>query len=193
MAKIIFRKNHKPLPHPLHLGLFLFVLGAICASLLAIVNGFTKGPIEEAKRRELEESLHTVGLVTVEEVTNNFTLLQGVSNIYYGQNEDGVNCYAIQVSSKNKYTVVVGIVLIDELAGTIKNVQVVGSSTTLGTDKDNAFLNSKFGVVGSTVDHAVDNFEIISGTTKTSESVKEIVKVSAQMYQNIILEVKNHE
>ena len=173
-------KTKKQMPHILKLSLFLFILGFICAGLLAGVNYLTAPVIEQNKIEEVQKALEEVGLKNAKDVTSNVTLVNGVESIYEGVNDKGEVCYAFNTLIKNQFTSVTTMVVINLGTKAIENIKVMDTTsiTTLGPGKDKEFINSDFGVIGKNESEIESSFVGISGATVSTGSVRKAIKAS---------------
>lgn len=178
MSNEVLKNNRKQIPQFVRLPLFLFILGIICATILAFVNNVTAPVIEKAEAQAIKDTLNNVGLADAVDVTDKYELATNVVAVYEGKNESGVKSYCFQVAHKNKFTTVTTFVLINSETSKVENIKINGNATTLGQATDKLFLNSVFGVIGSTSEDYQDNFEIIANATWSSKSVEAAVKAS---------------
>ncbi len=103
-----------------------------------------------------------------------------VANVFYSLDNDGNPYLTFKVLHTNNFTTVTTIVVISLNDETVKHVQVIGKATTLGSAKDNQFLNKEdeWGVVDKKEAEYRSSFTIIAGSTYSSKSVKNSIKYS---------------
>lgn len=187
------------LPHTLYLSLFLFVLCLICAGLLSIVNALTKDAIDENNRiaeekanESIANSFTELGFSNVTRTTNNYVSLYSDSKGSIVQVFEGTagttKGYAFKVEITNKFTTLHTLVVIEEEGSnrTIKHVEVLDEATTLGSSVNSKFYNANgFNVVGDDINSYTTDFEIISGATYSSRSVKDSISYAINMLKQI--------
>ena len=189
--KVVFKKNRKPLPIFLKLGLFLFVLGALVAFVLSLVYNLTKPYIEASLEKEKEAEnqaiyalLEGYNIQEVEDETSSFELARidskdssEVLAIYQGKLEEDV-VFAFKVSSTNVYTTFNTLVVVKEKDKQVVFTKVLSDATTLGKVKNDAFYDSTFNLEGANDTNYKDQFAIITSSTFSSKSVLQACKVA---------------
>ena len=155
--------------------IFLCVLGLLCGSLIGFVNELTKDRISESEYNKSFEEVIKSGItkdsIKELEVDNK---VEGINKIYRGLSIDDVPCYAFMVENTNEYTTVQVIVVIEIATEDILNVRVLSGSTT--HQYDNKMSESKFGVAGLPIYDFEENFEVVTGATSSSNSVKKCLE-----------------
>lgn len=175
MQQKFMNNNKNQITYFLNLTLFLFILGAICALILSIVNFFTKSVIEDNKNKELRETLESVGLYDYQIITDDYDLVDNVIEIYSGYSQRGKSLIAILVEKSNRYVSIESLIIIDQEEEKIENIKIVGSATS--HNMDNQF-NSDFGVIGSNRDNYREHFQIIAGATVSSNTINDSIKTA---------------
>ncbi len=173
--KITFKKNRKKMPYVLHLTLFLFVLGAICSLLLSIVNFYTKGIINKNEQEQLRQTLEEVGLYDFKTMTNDYQLIDGVVEIYEGKSKAGKALIATLVEKDNRYVTIKSLIVLAKEEGIVENIKVIGNSTSHNMNDQ---FNQDFGIIGSTSKDYADKFQIVSGATVSSNTIKESIDIA---------------
>lgn len=174
--------------------IFLCALCLLCGSLIGFVNELTEDRIEESEYNKSFEEVIKSGITkeSIKEIEVD-NKVDGVKKIYRGLSIDGVPCYAFTVENKNEYTTVEVIVVIEIATEDILNVRVLPGSTT--HQYDNKMSESKFGVAGLPISNFEQHFEIVTGATSSSNSVKKclesVKKQVAKLGSNVIF--KNME
>lgn len=166
-------------PQPLKLGLFLFVLGLLCATLLAVVNSFTAPVIEEAKSAQLAKTLGDLKSgVTFKDDTSSYTRLSGVRKVYgtyTGETQNGV-IYQVNISG---YAGVIEVLIgFNTDTNTVMGLKVLSQTETPGigskiVDFDFGLNNKPFNTT---------DFNMISGATVSSNAVKAAVAIAQAQY-----------
>lgn len=163
--------------------IFLCILGLFCGSLIGFVNEITKQQIAENQYNKSFEEVIKSGLTAESikeiEVEDKVT---GINKVYRGLSIDNVPCYAFLVENKNEYTTVTVIVVIEIATEDIVNVRVLPGSTTHQYDKQ--MSESKFGVAGLSIEDFEENFEIVTGATSSSLSVKKCLSAVKEQVAN---------
>ena len=158
---------------------FLCILGLLCGSLIGFVNELTKDKIGESEYNKSFEEVIKSGITKESikelEIDNK---VEGITNIYRGLSIDGIPCYAFNVENKNEYTTVKVIIVIEIATEDILNVRVLPGSTT--HQYDNKMSESKFGVAGLPIYDFEQHFEIVTGATSSSNSVKKCLEAVKQ-------------
>ena len=162
-------------------SIFLCVLSLLCGLLLGFVNDFTKDKIAENTIQESFTEIIKSGITkdSIKELEVE-DKVSGIEKIYRGLSIDGVPCYAFSAYNLNEYTVVKVIVVIEIATEDILNVRVLPGATTHQYDgKMNA---SNFGVAGLLIHDFEEHFQIVTGATSSSISVKKCLEaVKEQM------------
>lgn len=178
-------EQKKKMPHVLHLTLFLFVLGVICAGLLSLVNQITKPVIEANVQKELEATLASVN-VTEPKLLEEVTLVAGVDKVYQGKVDGTTECYVFQVTVKNSYTTITTLVVIGKTDALVKAVATVSGTPSYTTHgKDSGFINNNFGLIGAGSTNYQDQFKGVASATVSSSSILEAVKLSYQQMKGL--------
>ena len=164
---------------PVKLGIFLFVLGVVCATLLATVNSFTAPIIEEAKSAQLAQTLGDLkSNVTFKEITSDYSRLSGVRKVYgtyIGETLNGV-IYLVNVSGYGgTIEVLIGINTDDD---TLMGLKVLSQSETPGIGSK--IVDFNFGVAGDSI--TANEFNMISGATVSSNAVKSALAIAKAQY-----------
>ena len=158
---------------------FLCILGLLCGSLIGFVNELTKDKIGESEYNKSFEEVIKSGITKESikelEIDNK---VEGITNVYRGLSIDGIPCYAFNVENKNEYTTVKVIIVIEIATEDILNVRVLPGSTT--HQYDNKMSESKFGVAGLPIYDFEQHFEIVTGATSSSNSVKKCLEAVKQ-------------
>lgn len=183
--KITLKKNRKPMPYFLKLGLFLFVLGLVVSILLSVAYVATKDAIAENKAKEAEEEknliiekLNGLGLTDVAECTATYSevLIKGTNSVetVFTAKSGEVDAYAFKLLAKNKFTTITVLVVLENKAdgAIVKHVEVMNDATTLGSSKNSKFYNNNFGLIDQNKETYDAAFEIVTGSTYSSNSVK---------------------
>ena len=164
--------------------IFLCVLGLLCGSLIGFVNELTKDRISESEYNKSFEEVIKSGItkdsIKELEVDNK---VEGINKIYRGLSIDDVPCYAFMVENTNEYTTVQVIVVIEIATEDILNVRVLSGSTT--HQYDNKMSESKFGVAGLPIYDFEENFEIVTGATSSSNSVRTCLEAVKQQVSKL--------
>lgn len=183
--KITLKKNRKPMPYFIKLGLFLFILGLVVSILLSVAYVATKDAIAANKEAEaleeknlIIEKINGLGFTDVLECTESYNDIlikdsNSVENIFSCKNGEN-NAYAFKLLSKNKFTTISVLVILEEDVdeAKVKYIEVLNDATTLGSSKNTKFYNNLFGSVDSTYSTYDASFEIVTGATYSSNSVK---------------------
>ncbi len=172
--KITFKKNRKKMPYVLHLTLFLFILGAICSLLLSVVNFYTKSVIENNEYNKLKQTLEEVGLYNFKTVSNDYEKVEGIIDIYEGNNKDGKDSVAFVVEKANRYLTIKSLIVLSK-EGRVENIKILSNATTHNMNDQ---FNQNFGIIGSDKDNFSNNFQIVTGATTSSNTVKESVEIA---------------
>lgn len=172
---IFMNKNINKMPKVLKLSLFLLVLGILAGGLLAIVNDFTKDIISKNELDNYYSELVSLGIRSESIKEMEVEKEEGIDNIYRANTNDNLPCYVFVVHDENSYTMVKTIVLIEVATEKILNIKVSSGATTHNFDAK--FINNDFGVVGSEVNEFESKFEIVTGATASSNSVKKCIKL----------------
>ncbi|MBQ8293266.1 MAG: FMN-binding protein [Bacilli bacterium] len=173
-------KNEKNMPKTLKLSLFLLILGMISGGLLAVVNNYTKDIIEQNALNEAYRDIIDVGIIaeSIKEVETSKE--EGIEKIYRGNNLDNIPCYIFVVNDKNAYTTVKTIIVVEVVSEKIVGMKVLPGATT--HNFDNKFVDNDFGVVGESIYDSSKYFEVVTGATASSNSVKNcLTKVEQQI------------
>lgn len=164
--------------------IFLCVLGLLCGSLIGFVNELTEDKISESEYNKSFEEVIKSGItkdsIKELEVENK---VEGINKVYRGLSIDGIPCYAFSAENKNEYTNVKVIIVIEIATEYILNVRVLPGSTT--HQYDNKMSESKFGVAGMPIYDFEQNFEIVTGATSSSNSVKKCLEAVKQQVASL--------
>jgi len=167
------------IPQPLKLGIFLFVLGTICAALLATVNSFTSPIIEEAKSRQLAETLGDLKSgVTFKDDTSTYTRLGGVRKIYGTYTGTDLNGVIYLVSVSGYGGVIEVLIGINTENDTMMGLKVLTQSETPGIGTK--IVDHDFGIAGDAVSST--EFTMISGATVSANAVKQALTIAKNQY-----------
>lgn len=174
----------KKMPHILHLVIFLFVLGLICAGLLALVNNITAPFIEKNKENDLENTFSQINVKNPVELKNQ-TLIDGVEKIYLGKIDDE-ECYVFQINSKNNFTTITTLVVISKRSNLILALQPMSGTPSFTTHgKDDAIANNDYNVVGRGENNYNDYFNSVSGATISSSSIKNSIRIAFEQLKQV--------
>ena len=163
-------ENNNKIPKILKLSLFLCLLGIFSGGILSLVNEFTEKIVEQNKiKAELKEVLSSgveeESLLLVENVKNS-----AIKKMYRAQTTDAIPCYVFVVEDKNPFTTVKTIIVVEITTEKILNIKVSPGSTS--HNKDNLMEESNFGVIGENIASFNEKFQIVTGATDSSKSVK---------------------
>lgn len=172
---IFMNKKINKMPKILKLSLFLLTLGILSGGLLAIVNEFTKDIILKNELDKYYSELVSLGVKSESIKEMEVEKEEGIEHIYRANTNDNLPCYVFVIYDKNSYTTVKTIVLIEITTEKILNIKVSAGATTHNFDVK--FINNDFGVVGSKVNEFATKFEIVTGATVSSNSVKKSIKL----------------
>ncbi len=174
----------KKMPHILHLVIFLSILGIVCAGLLAIINNITAKYIEENKYKELVSTFEAIGVSSPKELTNQ-TLVDGVEKIYLAKMDDA-DCYVFQVKSKNSFTTIDTLVVINKETEVILAVRPISGTPSFTTHgKDGSIQNHDYNVKGSTSSTYEEYFSAVSGATISSGSIKNSIRLAYEQLSKV--------
>jgi Na+-translocating ferredoxin:NAD+ oxidoreductase subunit G len=167
------------LPQPIKLGLFLFVLGLLCATLLAVVNSFTAPVIEEAKSAQLAQTLGDLKTgVTFKDVTSEYTRQSGVRKVYGTYVGETMNGVIYQVNVSGYGGVIELLIGFNTDTNTIMGLKVLTQSETPGIG--NKIVDFDFGITNQPIN--TTNFNMISGATVSSNAVKAALTIAKAQY-----------
>ena len=169
------KQNKNKMPNVLKFSLFLCILGILSGGLLSLVNNVTKKRIEE---NEIKKEFSEIAEVGVEvdsllEITDIHQV--AIDKMFRATSLDGVPSYVFVVTDTNQFTSVKVIVLIEITTEKILNIKVLPGASTHGYDSQ--LESSDFGMVGKPLENIDDNFQIVTGATTSSGSVKNCLKV----------------
>ncbi|HHU56507.1 MAG TPA: FMN-binding protein [Acholeplasmataceae bacterium] len=179
---------------PLKYGVFLLVLGVICAGLLAFINSFTAPIIE---KREFDEVVKVLEEVdedsnSFEDVTDEFdNLPASISKVFYGtkRNRENTVIYWTTTYGYNGGEIKV-LTVIDYKTGVIKATKVTAAEKQTAGIGDK-IITYDFKTVGRDAQFyaeknveniAESGLEIISGATVSSKAFLEGVIIASSHY-----------
>lgn len=159
----------------LKLSLFLLVLGIISGGLLSLVNNFTKDKIAKNELDNYYADIVALGIKSDSIKEMEIDKEEGIDTIYRANTIDDIPCYVFLTHNSNPYTTVNTIILVEIATENILNIKVSPGATT--HNLDDKFINNTFGVIGSSIEDAEDNFEIVTRATASSNSVKNCIRL----------------
>lgn len=156
----------------LHLGLSLFIIAAVAALVLALVNAVTADAIAERAAAERQAAMENVapGANVFSELYSEDTTISGITGAYDGTTLVG---YCVEVAP-NGFGGAISLMVGVDTGGSVTGVVILDHSETagLGARADSPdFLNQyigKSGTIGLTGDNAID---ALTGATITSKAV----------------------
>ncbi len=164
------KNKNKKMPKILKFSLFLCFLGIFSGGLLALVNNFTQNIIEENEKKAAYKEIINAGieensLIKTEDIQN-----EAIKELYRAQTTDKIPCYVFVVRDINAFTNVKTIVVVEITTEKVLNIKISPGSTS--HDKDSLFENNGFGIVGENLTALEEKFQIVSGASETSKSIK---------------------
>ena len=167
--------NKRKMPKILRFSLFLCLLGIFSGGILAVVNEFTEKKLEENKIKAEQKLIVASGvekesLIIVENVKN-----EAIKKLYRAVTLEKIPCYVFVVEDKNAFTVVKTIVVIEITTEKIMNIKVADGSTS--HEKDDLVENSDFGMIGENLSSLDEKFQIVTGASETSKSIKKCLEI----------------
>lgn len=167
------KKNNK-MPKIIKFSLFLCLLGIFSGGLLALVNEYTEKIVEENKiKAELKEVLNSgvleESLTLVEDVKN-----ESIKKMYRALTTESIPCYVFVVEDKNAFTTVKTIIVVEITTEKVLNIKISPGSTS--HNKDDLVESSDFGMIGENIASFEEKFQIVTGATESSKSIKRCLK-----------------
>lgn len=157
----------------LKLGISLFMIAAVAAFVLALVNAVTADTIAQHAEEKRQAAMASVmpGANVFSEMYNEDTSIDRISGAYAGTAFLG---YCVEVSPNGFGGTISLMVGVDE-SGSVTGVSILQHSETAGLGAkaaDPAFLNQYIGKSGSiTVNVSGNSIQAITGATITSKAV----------------------
>jgi len=155
-------------------SMILLVISAVIATMLAVVNHFTKDKIAENEFAVMQETIEKLfpGCERIKEVEKDFKgNVKAAYSIYDGDKKIG-NCIKVEpIGFKEKITVIVGV----DIDGKCVGVEIVSISDTPGVGtkvKDITYLAGYIGLDGE----LASNYDTIAGATISSSAVRDGIK-----------------
>lgn len=164
----------------LHLGLSLFIISAVAALVLALVNALTADTIAARAEAQRQAALASVapGANVFSELYSENTTIDGITGAYNGTTFVG---YCVEVSP-NGFGGAISLVVGVDAGGSVTGVVILDHSETagLGAKADSPdFLDQYLGKSGTiTVNTGGNAIDAITGATITSKAVTEGVNTA---------------
>ncbi len=155
-------------------GAILLVIAAVIATMLAVVNGFTKDRIAENEFAAVKETIEKMfsECESIKEVEKEFNgNVKSAFAVYDSDKKIGTCVRVEPVGFKEKITVIVGV----DTNGKCVGVEIISISDTPGVGtkvKDSAYLSGYTGLDGD----GASKYDTIAGATISSAAVREGVK-----------------
>ncbi len=155
-------------------GVILLVIAAVIATMLAVVNYFTKDKIAENEFAAMKETIEKMfsDCDSIKEVEKNFEGNVNAAYAVYSSDKKIGTCVKVEpIGFKDKITVIVGV----DTDGKCIGVEIISISDTPGVGtkvKDSAYLSGYVGLDGE----GAAKYDTIAGATISSAAVREGVK-----------------
>lgn len=155
-------------------GVILLVIAAVIATMLAVVNYFTKDKIAENEFAAMKDTIEKMfsDCDSIKEIEKDFTGSVKAAYAVYASDKKIGTCVKVEpVGFKDKITVIVGV----DTDGKCIGVEIISISDTPGVGtkvKEPAYLGGFVGLDGE----GASKYDTISGATISSAAVREGVK-----------------
>jgi len=167
------KSTPSPLIQGLKLGFSLFLIAAVAAFVLALVNALTADTIARHAEEKRQAAMASVmpGANVFSEMYNNDTTIDRISGAYNGTTLLG---YCVEVTP-NGFGGAIRLMVGVDANGSVTGASILDHAETAGLGAkaaDSAFLNQYIGKSGSiTVNNGSNAIQAITGATITSKAV----------------------
>jgi electron transport complex protein RnfG len=173
----------KKLPYPVYLAIFLVVLGTICGAFLAAVNYYTKPIIEETEMKKVRDALVVAAPAATDyEKVSTLNKVNGnLIDAFYGS-VNGTQTYVIYraQTTKGYGGQIIALVGMEISTGKITGIAVTAQKETAGIG--DRIVGHQFGLVGTSITDFTSTFSPISGATRSSNAMKDLINTVQAQY-----------